>query len=340
MSPTTPVKSTAFMPAILRRLAPELGATIVFEPEFEIVGRITFRNGRKSFFWHNKFNFNSVASARVAQDKGYTSHFLKMEGMKVPNGQVFLRESFRDRLQRGGSEQEAVEFARKLNWQVYLKPLRRSQGNGVVRATTEAEFVKSLSAHFERERMVLVEEVCAGRDYRFVVLDGEVISAYERRPLSVLGDGSHSVAELLSAKQESFSGEGRDTIIDQEDPRIGVCLERMGIALSTVPKAGQLIILLDVANLSCGGTTHLATSLHPSVRSMAANVADILDLRFAGVDVIMPDASSPLDSYHVIEVNSAPGLDHYAGTGPTHDAEIDALYLKLLKAIERGPREQ
>ena len=53
------------MVAILKRIAPALGAEVLFEPEFRIVGRIRFRNGRQSFFWHNKFNLNSVSAARI-----------------------------------------------------------------------------------------------------------------------------------------------------------------------------------------------------------------------------------------------------------------------------------
>ena len=52
----------------------------------------------------------------------------------------------------------------------------------------------------------------------------------------------------------------------------------------------------------------------------------------------MPDATAPVGEYSVLEINSAPGLDHYAAHGPAHDAHIDALYLKVLQAIERGPR--
>ena len=62
-----------------------------------------------------------------------------------------------------------------------------------------------------------------------------------------------------------------------------------------------------------------------------------MDLRFAGVDILMPDATAPLNDYYVLEVNSAPGLDHYGAAGPDHDAAIDALYLKVLQAISSGP---
>ena len=326
------------MPAILRRLAPRLGAEVVFEPQYEIVGRIRFPNGRQSYFWHNKFNLNSVASARISQDKGYTTFFLREGGFCVPRSEVFLQDAFRERIRCGKSMAEARHFAAELGWQVYLKPLRGSQGDGIARSCTEQEYDASARLIFERERQVQVQEVCEGRDYRLVVLDGEVISAYERVTLSVRGDGVRTIAGLLATKQAEFMATGRDTIIKAEDPRILRTLRRKELDLGTVLPDGTSERLLDVANLSCGGTTHNVTGqIHRSVAALAARICAALDLRFAGVDILMADATAPLGDYAVLEVNSAPGLDHYAGHGPEHEAHIDELYLKVLEAIARGP---
>ena len=130
----------AFMPPILRRLAPALGAVVDFEPNYEVVGLIRFPNGRQSYFWHNKFNLNSVASARIAQDKGYAAYFLKRHGFRVPESGVFLEDAFRGRIGCGDGMEAARAFAAGLNWQVYLKPLRGSGGAGIVRTCSEQEY--------------------------------------------------------------------------------------------------------------------------------------------------------------------------------------------------------
>jgi glutathione synthase/RimK-type ligase-like ATP-grasp enzyme len=326
------------MPAILRRLAPQMGAEVFFEPEHEIVGWIRFPNGRRSFFWHNKFNLNSVVSARIAQDKGYATFFLQQHGFRVPRSGVFLNDAFRERIGCGRGEAAARQFAAEVGWDVFMKPLRGSQGDRIVRTCNVQEFDGVAESVFQQDRKVLVQEACAGRDYRLVVLDGEVISAYERIPLCVRGDGRHTIAELLKAKQEEFDAERRDTVLSLDDPRMQMKLTRAGLALSSVLAEGSEVPLLDVANLSCGGTTLEVSRVHPSVESLAGEICAAMDLRFAGVDILMPDATAPLEEYTVLEINSAPGLDHYASHGAEHDAAIDRLYLKLLQAIERGPR--
>jgi len=327
------------MVSILKRIAPALGAEVLFEPEFRIVGRLRFRNGRQSFFWHNKFNLNSVSAARIAQDKGYTLFFLAAEGIRVPRTQTFFREDFRRRMKSPRGVAAAVDFAGALGRPVYLKPLRGSQGSGIELALNPAEVRAAARRIFAREQTLLVQEACAGRDYRLVLLDGKLISAYERVPLGVTGDGRASIRELLQRVNAGFIAEGRDTRIDFSDRRLRAGLRRQRLQLTSVLARGRHVRLLEVANLSCGGTSiEVTRDVHPSATRLAARVARALDLRFAGVDLLAPDITRPLKSYVVLEVNSAPGLDHYAQGGAAQVAQVDGLYRKVLQAIARGPR--
>ena len=38
-------------------------------------------------------------------------------------------------------------------------------------------------------------------------------------------------------------------------------------------------------------------------------------------------------SYYIIEINAAPGLDHYVTTGAKQRKIVEAMYLKVLKAL-------
>lgn len=327
------------MPAILRRIAPAMGAEVTFEPEFRIVGQIRFPNGRQSYFWHNRFNLNPVSSARIAQDKGYAAFFLRKAGIRVPRGQTFFRADF---CRRTGAKRDlaaACRFAAKLGWPVYLKPCRGSQGDGIERVGSVAELRAAARRIFAHEATLLLQAACPGRDYRLVVLDGVVISAYERLPLAVTGDGRSSVRVLLERRQQAFVDSGRDTRLDFSDRRLVAGLRRQRLRLSSVLSAGRELRLLDVANLSCGGDAlDVTRRVHASAKALAARVAKALDLRFAGIDLITADISRPLRSYFVLEANSAPGLDHYASAGAKHEAHIDRLYRKVLAAVARGPR--
>ena len=327
------------MPAILRRIAPKLGARVVLEPEHGFVGTVYFRNGRKSLFWDNKFDLNPISSVKIAQDKGYTNFFLAEGGFKVPRECTVFARAFHRHIANPRGLSSAGRFAKTIGYPVYVKAVRRSQGDMVFQAHSRLELFARLREIFHSDRMAIVQECCAGRDYRLVVLDGEVISAYQRVPLHVTGDGRRTVRQLLEAKQKEFVKSARDTVIPWRDLRLKRAMEKKGLGWRSVIPAGQRVTLLEVANLSLGGDTIDVTEhLDASVTRLAASVAQHLCLRFCGVDVMMTDATAPLGDYRILEVNSAPGLDHYAYSGRRQRRLVDDLYLKVLKAVERGQK--
>ena len=62
---------------LLQKIAPRIGATVLIEPEWKIVGRITFKNGRHSYFRYNTIDLNLLGAADIARDKdkaGATGH--------------------------------------------------------------------------------------------------------------------------------------------------------------------------------------------------------------------------------------------------------------------------
>jgi D-alanine-D-alanine ligase-like ATP-grasp enzyme len=331
MTPKKQPRSPAFMPAILARLAPQLGAKVIYEPEFQIAGRIIFPNGRSSYFWHNKFNLNSVSSSRIAQDKAYAGHFLREAGFRVPATRSFYSPRFCAHTGHADDLDAACRHAAARGYPVFLKPNKGSQGVGVDLVHSETELRAAAGQIFRTEPVLLVQERIVGRESRLVVLDGEVISAYRRFPLTITGDGVQTIDQLLAAKQAAFIASGRDTVLRPADPRIDAELARAGLRRETILPAGQPLTLLHVANLCCGGDVQDFTEAIPAPMAATAIAATrALDLRFAGVDLIEVDDLALRSSYVILEINSAPGLDNYA-------SDADALYLKVLRAIERGP---
>jgi len=332
------------MNEILLRLAPRLGAEVIVEPDYGFVGLLRFPNGSKSFFWDNKFNLNPLSSVKIAQDKGYTNFFLKSLGYSVPTERTFFRKRFRRHLATSRGIEDAYKYAKELGLPVFLKPCRRSQGQLIAKVHNRKEFYQFSRSIFEHDRVMIVQQTCLGADYRIIVLDGKILCAYRREPLRVTGDGCSSVIKLLNLTQEAFRSEGRDTIIPIADERIITALKRQRLKLDSVLQAGKSITLLDVANLSLGGTlTDITESIHPDYSRLCVRVTHDMDLRFCGVDLMTENATQPLADYSILEINSAPGLDNYLFSGRRQQEYVDDLYLEVLSAIMYGkpstPRE-
>jgi D-alanine-D-alanine ligase-like ATP-grasp enzyme len=193
-----------------------------------------------------------------------------------------------------------------------------------------------MRAAFRRDRVALVQSPVSGKDYRIVVLDERVISAYERTPLNIVGDGESSIRRLLTQKQVGFMKSGRDTIIRAEDERIAENLKRQKLTMRSVIPKGERIYLLDNANLSTGGDAlDVTNDIHPKFRDIAVNLTRDMGLRLCGVDLMIDgDISKAPGRYWVIEINAAPGLDHYIKTGKTQKKIVEDMYLEVLKAMQ------
>lgn len=329
---------TPFMPPILSRLAARVNAKLLIEPEYGFVGLIIFPNGQRSFFSDNKFNLNPLSSVKIAQDKAYTSFFLRSLGYSVPEERTFFRERFRRHLAKSRGIEDAVRYAQEIGWPVFVKPSRLSQGRFVAKVHNRRELRCFARNIFKHDRVMIAQQACTGADYRVIILDNQVLSAYCRKPLCVTGDGRSSIFQLLEAKQAAFRAEGRDTDIPIDDQRIHAVLKRHHLKMESVLEIGDSVSLLDVANLSLGGTIEDVTStLHSDYAELCIRVAHDMDLRFCGIDFVTVDAAQPLDRYYILEINSAPGLDNYRFSGIAQQEYVDELYLKVLQAIMQGP---
>ena len=196
-----------------------------------------------------------------------------------------------------------------------------------------------MRAAFKLDRVAIVQRPVCGRDYRLVVLDNEVISTYERIPLSIVGDGKTSIHRLLQMKQRQFIAAKRGTRIKVDDPRIAEKFKRQGLTLRSVPSLGEQVFLLDNANLSSGGdAVDATTSVNPAFRELAVRLTSDMNLRLCGVDLMVDGHISgpPVPGkYWVLEINAAPGLDHYVKIGKAQEKIVEKLYLKVLRSLDR-----
>ena len=75
---------------IFRKIAPKIGATIVMEPEWNIVGQIIFKNGRKRYIRYSTLDLNPVGASDIAEDKDYANFFMERMGYPTVPGRTFF----------------------------------------------------------------------------------------------------------------------------------------------------------------------------------------------------------------------------------------------------------
>lgn len=331
-----------FASELISKIAPSLGITAELEPEYGFVGELIFPDGRRHLFRNTNFNLNPAGSTEIAKDKQYTSYFLRKFGFNVPDSKAFFSDRLNANLTEGRrrSIDDAVEYALTIGFPVFVKPNNLSQGTLVTKVHCQNELYEVTRKIFERSNVLVVQRPVDGSDFRVVILDDEIISAYERIPLQITGDGLLTIEKLLIKAKENLEKSGRpNSEIDIDDFRIDQKLSVSGLSRSSVAGANEVIVLLDNANLSNGGSSKdVTTRLHPEFSKIAYMAAQSIGLRLCGVDIIANDitASPAAQDWAIIELNAAPGLDNYASIGEIQMERVENLYRKILLSLAKG----
>jgi hypothetical protein len=179
------------------------------EPEYGYTARLTYDDGSHRITYGNDLGLNSGAACDLAKDKGHAKFMLRTIGVNTPKGTELLLPSWayriRDSQFNRGNENlrttdQGVEYIeRELGFPCYIKPSRGSKGLGVEKVETAEEAIDVFARYDEdRVRVAIIEEVIPFPDYRIVILDDEVISAYKRIPLTVVGSGSQTVETRIT----------------------------------------------------------------------------------------------------------------------------------------------
>jgi D-alanine-D-alanine ligase-like ATP-grasp enzyme len=348
--PTVPVAHPHY-PFITRLLIDLYGAgelpeivRLDLEPEYGCAGRIVRRDGSARLFRGINFDINPASCSDVTRDKGYTKHFLRMLGYRVPRGKVFLLPAYAAAIDRKLGRYGLDDYATvdqidayidaETGYPCFLKPVTGAQGRGVSRCNDVQE-VRAVLSQFQdtRERMVLVEQAVPWPDYRVVVLQDAVLAAYRRRPLVLTGDGQTTIRGLLERRRAELIDQGRRSLrLRLDDPRLAAQLQRRGMTFETVLAAEGEWPVFEAANLSLGGECEDVTDeLHEHWRRLCVAIVQDSGLRLCGVDLACADLHDPDAPYGILELNAAPGLAHYAASGATAAARVRGLYRRVFR---------
>ena len=216
-----------YLTNLIKKLAPKIGAKVVIEPEWGIAAQIIYKNGVVRSLRMYSLDLNHIASSDIACDKDYAKFFMQKRGYPVAEGQTVFSDSWAKAIKSNRTILYAPKYAKKLGYPLIVKPNSKSQGVDVFLVHNKVELISALRKVFKGDRVVIIERYLPGRDYRIVVLDKEIISAYERVALSVTGDGKSSILALLKQKQKIFIKGDRDTKINLKDERIKIKLHKL-----------------------------------------------------------------------------------------------------------------
>ncbi len=264
-------------------------------------------------------------AVEIASDKELTNKLLGEIGLPVPKQTSVFRED------------EAARAARRIGYPVVVKPLDANHGRGVsIGLTTEEQVRTAYTSAREHARTVLVEQMIVGLDHRLLVVDGSLVAASKRVPGHVVGDGVHTIGELVDIiNSDPRRGVGHEKTLTrlEMDAQALRLLADAGHTPASVLAVGDVFFLRTTGNLSTGGTAIDVTDvIHPDNRDMAVRAASAVGLDVCGVDFLSPDITRSYKDVGggICEVNAAPGFRMHVAPSEGTPRDVAGAVLDML----------
>jgi D-alanine-D-alanine ligase-like ATP-grasp enzyme len=245
-------------------------------------------------------------SSTIAKRKHLTNLVLTEAGLPVPK-QVPLN-----------SLVDAIKFFDTYK-RIVIKPAQQLGGIGItLLPNSEQDVINAFNIAAEKNlskgsTKVLGEEFLEGENYRLLVVGNNVIGAVRRKAAHIVGDGKHTIQELIDITNK----ERKENILKpiKIDNEVELRLKELNMTLDSIPKIQQKIQLRYSCNLTTGGTTQeCMKEVDQYYKDLAVETIEAVGMEFGGVDIITPDISKKVKC-GINEINYNPGLRlHYKVT--------------------------
>lgn len=253
--------------------------------------------------WATMTDRTGSLAVDIAGDKMLAKKLLENAGLPVPRGGIATDDA------------AALALAESIGGTVAIKPYNGNQGKGVsLNLVTGQEIVEAFALARNYSDKIMVEQFIPGRHYRILVVGDAAVAASERIPAHVIGDGKHSIKELVDLlNMDPKRGDGHERPLTRIkiDPVVLTVLARQNLTIDYVPRFGETVFLRHNANLSTGGTAIDVTGqMHRKNAELAIHAALAIGLDVAGVDIVATDIALPITRREgaIIEVNASPGI--------------------------------
>ena len=198
------------------------------------------------------------------------------------------------------NHEEAVAFLQQ-HAPVVVKPCMQWGGRGVsmgVRTPDELQAAVRFARTYEAD--VILEETVPGHDLRVILAGGKLAAAIRRSPAGVVGDGKHTIRQLIvrqnaerrkidPSNQIPWNAETRRNLVELKQ-----CPD-------DVPKLGEMVRVRLTNNYHTGGTVEVVTDQVPRrALALAERIAKALNIPLVGVDFLIDPATKRMT---VIEVS-------------------------------------
>ena len=271
---------------------------------------------------------DSYISPLIMENKIVTKKILAENNIKVPEGKVF------------DDKKDALNsWNLFINKKIVIKPNSTNFGKGITILPDNQsynDFNNAIEYAFKFDGSVIIEEFIEGNEYRFLIIGHEVAAVLQRIPANVIGDGKHTVKELIEIKnKDPLRGAGYVTPLEkiklnQTEKKF---LKLQGKNIRYSPEKNEQVFLRKNSNISTGGDSiDYSDEVINEYKSIALDAAKAVQAKICGADIIIKNIKEKPDenNYAIIELNFNPAIHIHNFPYKGKNREIGKKILNLL----------
>jgi len=275
----------------------------------------------------------SSIAVDIACNKEQTKQMLDAASIPVAKGDICV-------------DEEDLEITiKRIGYPIVLKPLDGNHGKGVsINVNKWKDAVAGLLFAQKYSRKVIVERFVTGSDFRMLVIDNKLVAAAQRVPANIMGDGKHTVQQLIDeTNKDPRRGYGHENVLTEisVDRDTMDLLEKKNYTLETIPPDKEVVYLKSTANLSTGGTSIDVTDMvHPENIFLAERISRVIGLDVCGIDIMAKNLTQSLKENGgvILEVNAAPGFRMHLAPSEGLPRNVAAPVIDMLYPLGKPSR--
>lgn len=241
----------------------------------------------------------------ICGDKYITKRILEQNNISVPIGEKFLPNEW----------ELSVLYARKIGFPVVVKPVFGSHGDYIyMDIESEAELkyiVKNIYAKIIKVPFI-IEKQFEGKEYRVFITKNGDYAVLHREPAHVIGDGEHTIFELIQIENEKRKDRINCLCPIAIDEVTSHYMKKKNISMEDIPNKNQKVYIRHNSNVAKGGLCiDYTEKIHSSVIENCKKILNVFSgVPYLGVDYMSKDieANQTEDMYNIVEVNTVPGV--------------------------------
>lgn len=279
-------------------------------------------------FEHTTTDRTSAIAVGIASDNSRVREILMDNKLPVPPGAKI------------SSMQEAIDVVNKIDYPIVLKSCNVNHGNETItNIKDEKDLIDAFNKIYTPGEEYHIEKHLVGNEYYLLLINYQLVTVCLKESACIIENYETTICEISSLENiihQHLTINNSMLTDGNVDEEIEEVLNDVDLNMYSILSQEECFSVNERTDFWTGDMMiDVTQQIHPSIKIMAEEVAQLMDLDILGIRFIAESISDPIESQisGIIEVNAAPDFNEYLSTDGhmlqnIGDSVVDMLFPK------------